>query len=103
METDRTMASALFQNGSFHRMQSGTVCLCNERNRGNRRIRQIPIFLTKSSRPGIYKRNFVEFLETAGDLSGENHHCHSADRIVCKYDRAVNTGKYKIPDLALLC
>ena len=43
------------------------------------------------------------FLETAGDLSGENHHCYSADRIVCKYDRAVNTGKYKIPDLALLC
>ena len=44
-----------------------------------------------------------EFLETAGDLFGENRHCHSADRIVCKYDRAVNTGKYKIPDLALLC
>lgn len=42
-------------------------------------------------------------METAGDLSGENHHCYSADRIVCKYDRAVNTGKYKIPDLALLC
>ncbi len=42
-------------------------------------------------------------METAGDLSGENRHCHSADRIVCKYDRAVNTGKYKIPDLALLC
>ena len=34
METDRTMASALFQNGSFHRMQSGTVCLCNEKKQG---------------------------------------------------------------------
>lgn len=56
METDRTMASALFQNGSFHRMQSWTVCLCNERSRGNRRIRQIPIFLTKSSRPGVYQK-----------------------------------------------
>ena len=63
METDRTMASALFQNGSFHRMQSGTVCLCNERNRGNRRIRQIPIFLTKSEIPLNFWKLLVIFLE----------------------------------------
>ena len=44
-------------------MQSGTVCLCNERNRGDRRIRQIPAPAFISEIPLNFWKLLVIFLE----------------------------------------